>query len=129
MGWSVGYDTTWHRDIGYGVPAVCDQPSCDVEIDRGLAYVCGSEPFGGEFGCGLYFCEDHLGYRVPRRTGQGVMNCARCRQYRSPYKPKPDVREWVEHKLTDESWQSWRDQNPVEVEALRTALAVAGDGA
>lgn len=41
MGWAIGYDTTWGRDIGYGVPATCDYPSCTEAIDRGLGYVCG----------------------------------------------------------------------------------------
>lgn len=26
MGWSIGYDDKWFRDIGYGVPAYCDHP-------------------------------------------------------------------------------------------------------
>ena len=28
MGWSIGYDEKWQRDIGYGVPAICDYPGC-----------------------------------------------------------------------------------------------------
>ena len=40
MGWAIGYDGRWERDIGYGVPAVCDHPDCNVRIDRGLDYVC-----------------------------------------------------------------------------------------
>lgn len=60
MGWSLGYDDRWKRDIGYGVPAYCDQPGCTEEIHRGLAYVCGSHPFGGDRGCGLYFCGSHM---------------------------------------------------------------------
>jgi len=40
MGWAVGYDNRWSRDIGYGVPAWCDEPGCSEAIDRGLAYVC-----------------------------------------------------------------------------------------
>ena len=60
MGWSVGYDSKWERDIGYGVPAICDHPGCNKEIDRGLGYVCGGEPYGGEHGCGLFFCGEHL---------------------------------------------------------------------
>lgn len=35
MGWAVGYDSNWRRDIGYGVPALCDQPDCVEEIDSG----------------------------------------------------------------------------------------------
>lgn len=37
MGWSIGFDTRWKRDIGYGVPAECDHPTCGAQIDRGLA--------------------------------------------------------------------------------------------
>lgn len=60
MSWAIGYDDKWKRDIGYGVPAYCDYPGCRVEIDRGLSYVCGGEPYGGDHGCGLYFCSKHL---------------------------------------------------------------------
>ncbi|HEV7521417.1 MAG TPA: hypothetical protein VGP89_09990, partial [Candidatus Angelobacter sp.] len=62
MGWSLGFDSNWQRDIGYGVPAYCDHPKCNKKIDRGLSYVCGGEPYGGELGCGLYFCSEHLGW-------------------------------------------------------------------
>ena len=44
MGWAVGFDNNWNRDIGYGVPAICDFPGCGEEIDRGLGYVCGGGP-------------------------------------------------------------------------------------
>jgi hypothetical protein len=60
MGWSIGWDSNWQRDIGYGVPAYCDHPNCHEHIDRGLSYVCGGEPYGGDEGCGLYFCSQHL---------------------------------------------------------------------
>lgn len=55
MGWSIGFDSNWGQDIGYGVPSTCDHPDCDAEINRGLSYVCGGEPYGGDEGCGLYF--------------------------------------------------------------------------
>lgn len=32
MGWSIGWDSTWQRDIGYGVPALCDHPNCSAVI-------------------------------------------------------------------------------------------------
>ncbi|MGL4233196.1 MAG: hypothetical protein ACRDAM_15870 [Casimicrobium sp.] len=107
MGWSIGYDENWQRNIGYGVPAICDHPKCNEEIDRGLSHVCGDEPYGGEVGCGLYFCSKHLS---GLRKWKSV--CARCERYRKPFKPKPDTLEWINHKLTDESWQQWRDENP-----------------
>lgn len=112
MGWAVGYDTKWRRDIGYGVPAACDHPGCGESIDRGLACVCGGEPFGGDHGCGLFFCTRHMGERWPRGHDDYVQNCARCLRYRKPYKPTPDTDEWVNHKLTDESWAEWRAENP-----------------
>jgi hypothetical protein len=115
MGWSIGFDSNWKRDIGYGVPTVCDHPDCSEQIDRGLSYVCAQEPYGGEDGCGLYFCMNHLG------SGQ----CERCAaitddSYVAPFPAKPDVREWIDWKLTDPSWQQWRDENPDEVERLKS---------
>jgi len=32
MSWSIGYDNNWNRDIGYGVPAICDYPGCDKKV-------------------------------------------------------------------------------------------------
>lgn len=100
MSWAVGFDSNWQRDIGYGVPAFCDHPRCTVEIDRGLSYVCGGEAYGGDKGCGLYFCAGH---------GGGFL-CPRCEQRKPPYKhPKPDHPDWLAHKRTDESWAGWRE--------------------
>lgn len=120
MGWSIGYDSAWSRDVGYGVPAFCDHPKCNAEIDRGLAYVCGGqEPYGGEHGCGLYFCSEHLAYYSSTRHS----HCARCGRYRKPFKPKPEHPDWIRWKLTDESWSRWRAENPAKVEQLRAAVA------
>ena len=118
MGWSIGFDTNWNRDIGYGVPAICDSPKCSEEIDRGLSYVCGQEPFGGEKGCGLYFCSKHL-YFHEFRDGEVTSVCKRCDTYKSPYNAKPDTKEWIDWKLTDESWEQWRAENPDEVKKLK----------
>jgi hypothetical protein len=117
MGWSIGFDSRWKRDIGYGVPAVCDFPGCNEEIDRGLSYVCGGEPYGGEDGCGLYFCTTHLSVRGNKRQ-----QCSRCINYRQPFTPKHDTLEWVRHKLTDESWERWRQESPKEVRELQAWL-------
>jgi hypothetical protein len=125
MGWGLGYDRNWDRDVGYGVPAVCDQPGCDEKIDRGLSYVCGSDPYGGEYGCGLFFCGKHLLMRTPRGEDRCYQNCKRCLTYRPPYKPKPDAREWVEHKLNDPSWGEWRDAYPDKVKAMRQIVCEA----
>ena len=115
MGWSVGFDPNWRRDIGYGVPSICDHPGCGKEIHRGMAYVCGGEPWGGDDGCGLFFCPDHPG---PNRDARQPV-CERCAAYADPFEPTPDLPEWVEWKLTDESWGQWRDDNPELVSALR----------
>jgi hypothetical protein len=120
MGWSIGFDTNWQRDIGYGVPAICDHPDCAEEIDRGLECVCGSEPHGGDRGCGLYFCSKHLHY-AERLEGAF---CKRCHPRKMlPFVPKPDVPQWLHHKLHDESWQAWRDENPKEVAYINERLA------
>ena len=105
MGWSIGYDSTWQRDIGYGVPATCDHHGCGARIDRGLSFVCGGEPYGGEHGCGLYFCDKHL-FMHARRP----QLCERCSNRKKPFTPTPDVYTWVHHKHTHPSWQEWRDE-------------------
>jgi hypothetical protein len=109
MGWSIGYDKHWDRDIGYGVPATCDHPGCNEEIDRGLSYVCGGKPYGGRYGCGLYFCSKHIGGFTHK--------CERCQAKEKPFDPKPDVPEWINHKLTHESWAEWRAENSEWVKA------------
>lgn len=117
MGYAVGFrDDRW---IGYGVPAECDRPECTVEIDRGMGYVCG-DVWGAEDteGCGLFFCARHGGGSI----------CERCEAGAAPFAPKPDSDEWVDHMLTDESWEEWRGENPAQVEALRSRLDLARSG-
>ena len=111
MSWAIGYDDNWKRDIGYGVPAICDHPDCNEVIDRGLGHVCGDEPYGGENGCGLYFCEEH-------EVGE-KQQCERCAEGKDPFQPKPDTQEWKNWKLTHESWAQWRRENPKEAAALK----------
>lgn len=116
MGYSIGYDSRWNRDIGYGVPAFCDHPGCGKEIDRGLAYVCcGEQPHGGEDGCGLYFCDEHKFYHSKKG-----MCCKRCSTGKKPFEPVFEHPAWTAHKLTDPSWQKWREENPEQVEKLRS---------
>jgi hypothetical protein len=105
MSWSVGYDFQWQRDIGYGVPATCDNPGCGASIDRGLGYVCGGEPYGGDRGCGLYFCTDHLYFSAADEDPQ---MCQRCCDQEPAFSPTPDAAEWTHHKATDPSWAQWR---------------------
>ncbi len=120
MGWSIGFDDNWNRDVGYGVPAWCDHPGCNAEIDRGLAYVCcGEQPYGGENGCGLYFCGAHRGFdgkceRCAAADPERDINPA-------PFDPKPEHPRWIAHVLTDASWATWRHQNPKRVEEFRAS--------
>ena len=104
MGWSIGWDSNWNRDIGYGVPAYCDYPGCNVTIDRGLSHVCANEePYGGS-GCGLYFCHIH----------QDVHGfCERCKKGKEPFTPKPEHPEWIAFKMHDASWARWRQKNKI----------------
>lgn len=125
MGWSIGFDSNWNRDVGYGVPATCDHPGCGKAVDRGLGYVCGGDVYGGEHGCGLFFCGDHL---APSggEDGDWAMVCERCRagEDAEPFEPTPDTSEWVHWKLTDESWGEWRSDNPDAVAAMRATTAL-----
>jgi hypothetical protein len=119
MSWEIGYDNRWKRDIGYGVPAFCDHPDCNREIDRGLACVCADgEPYGGEHGCGLYFCSFHQ-----YQNGKHHQLCKRCWSAAEPFTPKPEHPDWIRHKLTHESWQQWRDENPDEVKAMQKTIS------
>lgn len=111
MSWEIGYDDDWHRDIGYGVPSYCDHPGCAAEIDRGLSYVCGGEAYGGDTGCGLFFCPTHLAWTRKRlRNGNlySAQHCLRCVSRKPPYTPKTDHPSWTLHKATDPSWADWR---------------------
>lgn len=116
MSWSIGYDSKHGRDVGYGVPATCDHPGCGAEIDRGLSFACGGMHEGGEHGCGLYFCSDHLRYAGDRRDNAQLCSC--CYRGKGEFKPTPDVPIWINHKLTDPSWAQWRVENPGQVVEL-----------
>jgi hypothetical protein len=124
MSWAIGYDSNWNRDIGYGVPAECDHPDCHAEIDRGLSYVCGGQPYGEPHGCGLFFCDAHLSSKevaAERDVDDGgehdefVQLCERCAltdEQPNPFEAKPDVKEWRDFKEIDPSWAEWRSQRP-----------------
>lgn len=114
MSWAVGYDSNWRRHVGYGVPAFCDHPGCMAQIDRGIAHTCGGAPYGGDQGCGLHFCGDHLCF-YPQL-------CLRCidagEDGVEPFKPSEEHPTWAHHVLTDPSWAEWRAENPLEVHRL-----------
>jgi hypothetical protein len=46
---------------GYDVDDVCHEEGCSEAIDRGLDCLCGGVPgYADEFGCGRWFCGEHL---------------------------------------------------------------------
>lgn len=121
-----------HRWGGYGVPAICEYPDCNKEIDRGMSYACGGEPFS-EYGCDMYFCDKHLQFQGWDDDGfkcahedlcecTCVFVCECCVEGKAPFPYKPEHPEWVHHLLTDESWAEWRKKNPDEVEALKNNI-------
>lgn len=123
MGYQV-YEDRAARDLGvarwagYGVPAICDHPECEAQIDRGLEYRCGDD---GEDGCGLSFCSSHL------YIGAGdPQMCERCCDENPPFTPKPDTAEWERWMLSDGSWEQWRTDNPERVEQMRDRVQKAG---
>lgn len=103
-----------HRWAGYSVPGICDSPLCSERIWRGVDSKCeehfacsidqrtGEEIETQETGCGLFFCGEHQFH------GDHMESI-----------PKPDLPEWVDHLLTDDSWEQWRDMNHDEVARLR----------
>jgi len=111
MGYSVYYDSTWKRFSGYGVPAICDHPNCNEEINRGLGYICVGEE--EDEPCGLFFCDEHTSLDN---------QCENCKYLDESFVPKPETKEWIEHMLTDDSWESWRNNNPGEVECLKLTI-------
>ncbi|SHU64691.1 Uncharacterised protein [Mycobacteroides abscessus subsp. abscessus] len=127
MGYQIAYDSRWRRDVGYGVPAFCDHPGCDKAIDRGFDYVCGGDAYGGDHGCGLFFCGEHLGFACSdderKSCGYTPMLCQRCTDYEQPFEPSREHPTWLEFKLVDESWAHWRSEHPAAVAAMRAELA------
>lgn len=77
MSWAFCGKDANGRDIGYGVTAICDEPGCAAEIDRGLGHLCGQmHEDGGS--CNGYFCGGHLlhtpaGRRCRRCADQGLI--------------------------------------------------------
>lgn len=72
------YDTPL-GPAGYSVDDTCHEPDCTEAIDRGLAYLCGDTPGApDEYGCGKWYCGDHL-FSTPTSiqiTGEGL--CCSC---------------------------------------------------
>lgn len=112
---------------GYGVPAYCEHPDCNEEIDRGMAFACGEEPFMTELGCDRYFCSKHrLAKGWDAEKEEWCLHtedcnceykeiCERCANVEAPFPYKEEHPDWTKHILTHESWEEWRKENPEEV--------------
>ncbi|WP_335982448.1 hypothetical protein [Streptomyces sp. CA2R106] len=74
-------------EAGYGVEAVCEEPGCTEQIDRGLACLCGETPGGDEYCCGGYYCGEHL-YIGPDDVIGDL--CARCSAAYTAARGEPD---------------------------------------
>ena len=112
MGYAVGWDEEYGRFRGYGVPAWCDG-MCGTKIDRGMGWEVegydeldeDGEPIGEPDGMRLYLCS----------------NCDVNDLDEDGHLP-PEHPEWLEHVLTDDSWATWRDENPVRVDMYKESL-------
>lgn len=114
-------DIGGYRFAGYGVPAICEYPKCNEEIDRGVSYACGGEP-NSEYGCDRYFCSKHLNYTYYNpSTGKKCRHkkdcecdfievCEKCEKNKDPFPYKYEHIDWIKHILTDESWEDWREE-------------------
>lgn len=91
---SYGFYTIGDRPCGYLVIATCDRRGCHAVVDRGMGYLCGSDPgrpgLDDGPGCHRYYCSEHLGGVGPRG------GCPHPRSYRawgatlSDMVPSPD---------------------------------------
>ena len=70
-----GFYTIQGKECGYYVIATCEEPGCEVQIDRGLAFACGDNPGAFDDHCAGYFCSEHLFYGGNAWNGQ---RCGRC---------------------------------------------------
>lgn len=107
MGWAVCWCSEWKRDVGYGVPAYCDYPGCTEEIDRGLGYACTENHYGmNDESCGRYYCSTHECAEWNEETEERICG------HDDDNHISEDHPRWIHHKLTDETWGPWRDENP-----------------
>lgn len=99
MSYQCYFDVVNERWAGESVPAECDYVGCYEDIDRGPSFLC-SAP---DCGCRLFYCFNHLGFRHDSFSSEA----------------KPDSVDWLEHILTDEYWEDFREDHPDRVERYR----------
>lgn len=77
MGWANCGTDSEGRPIGYAHEAVCDHPSCNAEIDRGLDNACGQMHGEDVYECEKYFCDNHR-YGIETEYGECMRICKSC---------------------------------------------------
>lgn len=125
-----------YRFWWYWVPAICEHPECNEEIDRGVSHACWWEPFS-EHWCDRYFCskhlewvginndwtrlkEDHTDEEYDRADHPSL--CERCEKWESPFPYKKETKERVSHILSHESWEERRKENTEMVKDYKKIL-------
>ena len=91
-----GSNQRWQGDA---VPGECDYIGCYEDIERGPSFAC-VEP---DCGCRLFFCYNHLGFIHDENSTEA----------------KPDSIEWLEHILTNDDWEVFRQNYPNRVGKYR----------
>lgn len=134
MGYAV-YNVGAVRYGGYGVPAYCEHPECTKEIDRGVSFACGGEPFS-EWGCDRYFCGKHRHFTCTRELqnegeecddkcdADHVEVCERCRDGEASFDYKQEHPRWMYHQVHDHSWAEWRSEHP---DLVQEYISLLGD--
>ena len=75
-------------EAGYSVETTCEEKGCEEQIDRGLYYLCGNTPGGDEYGCGGYYCGQHLYLGSGAPVSEGL--CKRCSDRYEAEHPDPE---------------------------------------
>lgn len=116
MGYAVGEGVFLgkFRWIGYGVPAYCDHPDCNVEIDRGMGYACNHE-------CGGYYCSRHRFLPEIMLNDNNEVEYCGCLHEHVQREEHP---KWLAFILNEESWEKWRKENPEVVEEYQNQLDI-----
>jgi hypothetical protein len=71
----------------------------------------------------LHFCSDHLHFIEE----SDFPLCDRCCREEEPFNPKPDTEEWINHQLTDPTWEQWRREEPEAAAQARIQLGAHRD--
>lgn len=79
MGWANCGVDSYGRPIGYAYEGTCDEPGCEVEINRGLSYACGGMHGENGVDCERYYCAPHREVALVAVDGREIWVCRRCR--------------------------------------------------